>query len=140
MTSFKIHWGVTQWYTLPLTIFSIVVDTVIFHWVTLVAGEEAVPDGFGQAVQWLATFFYANDGLITSPRPAHIQEALGVLTGLFDRVGLNKNVNKTIEMVCQPCHFVVRHSEVAYMRRMTGVVPSFQERQQEIVWCPYCKM
>ena len=30
----------------PPNIFNLVVDTVTCHWVTLVAGEEAGPDGF----------------------------------------------------------------------------------------------
>ena len=72
---------------------------MICHWVTLVAGEEAGPDGFGPAVQWMATFFYANDGLLVFPRPARIQAALDVMTGLFDRVGLQTNVDKTVGIV-----------------------------------------
>ena len=35
-----------------------VVDAVINQWVTLVTGEEAVLDGFGQVVQWLAAKYF----------------------------------------------------------------------------------
>ena len=79
-----------------------VVDAVIRHWVTLVTGEEVEPERFRQPVQWLVAFFYTDDGLLASPRPACLQATLGVLTGLFDRFGLQTNINKTAGMVCQP--------------------------------------
>ena len=58
-----------------------------------------------------------------------------MLNGLFDRVGLHTNINKMVEMVCQPYKIVGRHSVVAYTRQMTGVGPYFQEIQQERVSC-----
>ena len=45
-------------------IFNMVFDAMIHHWVTLVVGEEAGPDGFRWSVQCLAAFFYVNDGII----------------------------------------------------------------------------
>ena len=83
------------------TIFNMVVGTVIRHWVTLVEGEGVGPNGFRRAVQWLAEFFYANVVPLASPRPSRPQAALDVLEGLFDRVGFQTNVNKTVGMVCQ---------------------------------------
>ena len=76
------------------------VDAVIFHWVTLVAGYKAGTDEFGRTVQWLESFFYADDVLLNSPRPNRLQGALDVLTGVFNRVDLKTNINKTICMVC----------------------------------------
>ena len=63
-TLFKVHLEVTQGYPISPAIFSILVDAVNCHWVTLVEGEEAVTDGFRRVVQWLAAFFYAKDGLL----------------------------------------------------------------------------
>ena len=40
------------------------------------------------------TLFYADGSIFTSPNPERLQEALGVLTGLFDQVGLIANVEK----------------------------------------------
>ena len=77
-------------------------------------GEEAGPEEFGRAVQNLATLFYADGGLLASPRPVRIQETMDVLTGLFDRVGMRTNVDKTVGMVCQPCHTSGRQFEVVY--------------------------
>ena len=65
-----------------------VVDAVIQNWVMLVSGEEARTEGFGQGIQWLVDFFYANDGLLVYPRTDLLLEALNVLKGLFNRVGL----------------------------------------------------
>ena len=83
---------------------------MIRYWVTLVGGEEAGPDGFGWVFQWLASLFYADNGLLALPRPDHIQPALDILTGLFNRMGLQINVNKKVGMVCQPCHIFGGHS------------------------------
>ena len=46
-TLFKVHQGITQVDPLSPTIFTIVVVSEICYWVTLVALEESVPEGFG---------------------------------------------------------------------------------------------
>ena len=91
---FKGHQGATQGDTLSPTIFNMVVDAVIHHWVTLVEGEDAGTEVFRQVIQWLAVLFYTENGLLNSPRPARLQEALENLTRLFDRVGFQTNVKK----------------------------------------------
>ena len=126
-TPFKVHRGVTQGYPLSPTVFNMVVDSVNFHWVMLLVGGESGPDGFGRLVQWMAEFFYADDRPLTLPRLSRLQVASYVLTGLFYRVGLHTNINKIVGMVCQPCHIVGVHLEMAYMRRITGVGPYFWE-------------
>ena len=65
------------------------VEAVIWKWVVLVAGEEVRPGGFGRVAQWLEEFVYTNDGILTSPQPSCLQEALDVLTGLLDNVNLH---------------------------------------------------
>ena len=72
-TPFKGHQQVTQVGDLYPTIFNMVFDAVISHWFILVVEEEVGPDGFERAVQWLAAFFYSNDRLIASTKPARIQ-------------------------------------------------------------------
>ena len=47
--------GVTQGNPLYLTIFNMVVDTVIQHWATRVAREDTGPEGFGRVVPKLTT-------------------------------------------------------------------------------------
>ena len=47
----------------------------------------------------LTALFYADGGIITLTRTARMQEELDVLTGMFDRVGLQTNAKKTVGMV-----------------------------------------
>ena len=75
------------------------VDAIIWHWVNMVAGEEALHEVFGWAFQWLAAFFYAYDGILAYPQPACLQVVLEAPTGIFDWVGLRMNVNKMVGMV-----------------------------------------
>ena len=98
-TRFKGHRGVTQGDPLYPTIFNMVVDMVICIWKNLVAGEEAGPYGFGRTVQYMATFFYANDVFLALTRPARIKAVLYVPKELFERVGLHTNLDKTVGMV-----------------------------------------
>ena len=72
-TPFMVHQGVTQGGYLSPTIFNIVVDAVICHWIILATGEDAGPDGFWWLFQWLVEFFYANDGLVFLPSIYHFQ-------------------------------------------------------------------
>ena len=95
----------------------------------MVAGEEAGLDGFGRVVQWMAALFYANNEMLALPRSAWIHADLYFLTGLFDRVGIQTNINKTVGMACQSCYIVVGHLEVAYTQRMMGVGSYFWEQQ-----------
>ena len=72
-TSFNVHQGVTQGVPISPTTFKMVVDVVICHWVTLVSGEELGTNGFGWDIQWLAGFFYSDDGILALPIPSHLQ-------------------------------------------------------------------
>ena len=62
--------GVTQGDPLSLTVVNVMVDTVLRHWVSVVAATEwtAEPstEGFGQDIQRLEKYFYADNGLLAS--------------------------------------------------------------------------
>ena len=61
------------------------------------------------------------------------------LVGLFDRMGLRKNVGKTVIMVCHPCQAGTgNRTEEAYGRRVTGEGKSYTERQRKPVECLEC--
>ena len=66
--------------------------------------------------------FYMNFGILASLLPACLHVVLAALVGLFERVGLCINVNKTAGMVCKTCLMSDRHSVTAYTSMMTGVV------------------
>ena len=96
---FKGYQGVTQGDPLPPTIFNLVVDAVIRHWVTVVTPNEAGTGGLSLTIIDLVDYFYANDGLVPSTQPERLQRAFDVLTGLFDQVELQTNTVKTVGMV-----------------------------------------
>ena len=102
------------------TIFNVVVDAVVRHWVTL-AMEEADKQGErGREGRHQASLFYADDGMVALSDPRWLQWAFSMLVGLFDRVGLNTNTGKTVSMTCRPCTAAGNQSEEAYGRKMTG--------------------
>ena len=50
-------------------------------------------------VRHQADLFYADDGMVASYDPRWLQWAFNALLSLFERVGLQKNVGKTVSMV-----------------------------------------
>ena len=83
--------------------------------------------------------FYADDGMIVSSDPAWLQSAFAALVAIFDRLGLMKNVGKTVRMVCHPCQAGSGNkTEEAYGRMITGEGRSYTERQREWVACGEC--
>ena len=79
-------------------IFIVVVDAVIFHWVTVVTQTEAGTGGIGLAIIDLAAYFYTNDDLVALTKPKMLQRTFDVLIGLFNRVGLKTDAAKTVGM------------------------------------------
>ena len=69
-------------------------------------------------IRTLIAIFYADDGLIASRNPKTLQTAVNLLTGLFDRVGLQTNTTKTEVMVFVPGKIRTFLSESAYRARM----------------------
>ena len=82
------------------TIFNVVIDAVIFHWVTLVTPSEADTGGLGMIILDLVSYFYAYNVLVASTQLERLQSAFDILAGLFDRVGLRTKTVKTVGMVC----------------------------------------
>ena len=84
---------VTQGDPLSPTIFNVVVDAVIKHWVKVVGGwqEGAGQEGLGMSIQALPALFYGDGVLVASPESACLQGAFDALKGLFNHVGLRTN-------------------------------------------------
>ena len=49
-----------------------------------------------------AEYLYADDGILASTQATRLQNNIYALTEIFDRVGLNINVDKIMSMECQP--------------------------------------
>ena len=71
-------------------------------------------------------FFYADDGLVASTDPVWIQGLFNNLTGLFYRVGIQKNSRKTVGIVCRPYLAVGNQLEAAYDQQMKGEVLTYR--------------
>ena len=76
--------------------------------------------------------------MVTSSDPGWLKAAFSTLVGLFDKVGLQKNVGKTVGMVCHPCQAAVNLNKEVYGRRVTGVGPTYRERLKGQVACGEC--
>ena len=142
---------------MPPTIFNVVVDTVVHHWEYLVAEREGggssgddrdgvqtagrkIRDQDGgrklaeeghQRLTAKAELFYADDGMVASIYPGWLLLEFDTLTGMYDRVGLWRNVINTIRMACSPCQAAGVRADEAYKRRMKGEGRSLKERQRE---------
>ena len=61
-----------------------------------------------------------------------------MLTGIFNREGLRKNVCKAMGIVCKPFWAARVLADKAYTQIMMGEGQSFKEKQRERVLCPEC--
>ena len=100
-TGFKGERGMTEGDPLSPTIFNVLVDAVVRHWVTLAVEEAETRGEWGREGRHQAALLYADDGMVALSDPCWIQWAFNTLVVLFDRVGLQTNVGKTVSMTCR---------------------------------------
>ena len=129
--AFKGARRVTQGDPLSPTIFNVVVDAVVRHWIDVLVAETAEKGETGREGRHQSAVFYADDGVVVSLDPAWLQGAFSALVAIFDRVGLRTNFGNTVSMACHPCRAgAVNRTEAGYTRRMTGVGKTYTERQR----------
>ena len=119
------------------TIFDVVVGAVVRHWLEglQTANEEKGATGGGH----FSAVFYADDGMVGASDPAWLQGEFIALVAIFNRVGLQTNVDKTVSMACHPFRAGSgNRTTEGYRRRITGDGNSFRERQRERVACGEC--
>ena len=112
-----------------------VVDAVVRHWVTVMvegAEDQGEREQEGRHQNYL---FYEDDGMVALLDPRWIQGKFSTLVGLFDRLGLRTNVEKSVGMVYRLLQAAGTHSEVACGRQMKGEGPSYQKRHKGRVQC-----
>ena len=77
------------------------VDAVVGNWVTvMVEGAEDWGE-CGKEGRHHNYLFYADYGTVAASDQQWPQGDFSTLVGLFDRVGLQTNVSKKVDMVCQ---------------------------------------
>ena len=114
--------GVTQGDLLSPTIFNVVVDAVVRHWIDGLVAETAEKGETGREGQPQLAVFYADDGIVVLSDPAWLQGAFSALVAISDRVGLRTNVGKTVIMACNPCWAGAgNRTETSFSRSLTGV-------------------
>ena len=65
----KGYHGVTQVDPLYPMLFNVVMESVIHHWVTVVALTKDGREGLGLSIRELEAYFYAGDVLVASTQP-----------------------------------------------------------------------
>ena len=137
--AFKGARGVTQGDPLSPTIFNVVVDAVVRHWIDGMVEEADETGETGRDGRHQSAVFYSDEGMVVLSDPAWLQGAFSSLVAIFDRVGLRTNVGKTVIMACHPCRAGAgNRTEAAYSRRLTGLGKTYAERQRERVACGEC--
>ena len=111
---FKGEWGVIQGGPLSPTIFNVVVDVVVRHWVTLAVTEAETRGEWRREGRHQAALFYADDGMVASSDLQWQQWTFTKLVGLFDQVGLNTTMGKMVSIACRPCTAAGNQLEEAY--------------------------
>jgi len=82
--------------------------------------------------------FYADDGELWDYDPTRLQAALTDLEGLFLRMGLRINGNKTKTLLTLPTVATTNISTIAYKQRMNGIGDTYRTRKQRRTICPVC--
>ena len=93
---------------------------MVRQWVYMMVEGTEERGNCGQEGRHHNALLYADDGMVASSDPRWLQGAFSTLVGLFNRVGLQTNVEKIVGMVCQSCQADGTQSEVAYGRHMRG--------------------
>ena len=118
------------------TIFNVVVDAVVWHWIDGIVDKTVEKGETGREGRHQLAVFYADDGMVFSSDPAWLLGAFSALVAIFGRVGLRTTVSKTVSMACHPCQARAgKWTEAGYSRRLTGVGKTYAERQIERVAC-----
>ena len=108
-TSFKGYHMVNQEDPLSPTIFNVVLDAVLRHWITVAETKENIVDlgaaeteGFGRDMQKLSAQLYSDGGFQVLTQAACLQSDFDTMKELFNRVGILTNLAKMVSMSCQP--------------------------------------
>ena len=87
--AFKGARGVTQGDLLSPTIFNVVVDAVVRHWIEGLVTENEEKGETGREGRHQSAVFYTDDGMVVSSDPAWLQGDFSALVAIFDRVNSN---------------------------------------------------
>ena len=81
-----------------------VVESVIRHWVKVIAKKKAGAEVLGTSIHDLAAYLYAYGGIFTLTQPERLKKAIDGLTYFFKQVGLQENTRHMVIISYQQCH------------------------------------
>ena len=111
---FKAWRGVTQDGPFSPTLFNLMMYAINSEWDRLLLLKGVPVDD----ICAFRAIFYADDGLIVARNPKHLQMAIDLLTGLFGRVDLQTNTQKTEVMTFLPGKIRTSLSGTAHQAQM----------------------
>ena len=104
---------------------------MVHHWLPMKLEDDVViHNGLVHAVGWRLGVLYADDGLLGFWDPEWLQGAFNILIGLLLWIGLMYKVAKSKTMKCHQGTIWSGISEVAFDRKSTGKVATYQDRLQ----------
>ena len=110
----------TQGDPLSPTIFNVVVDEVVWHWIEEMVESAGIKGGRRPEGRHQNTLLYVDDGIIAPSDPGWLQGTFSTLVRLFSQVSLRTNSRKTFRMVYHPCQAAGTQLKAAYKGQMTG--------------------
>jgi hypothetical protein len=120
--------GITQVEIFSPISFNTLIDCVVRHRLHLTIGENGITQGgLSTTVEQILALFYADDGCILTVSHKWLQQALTMLTHLFEPIELTTNTQKTILMTSHPTMLNTNISQKANHRKNTGNGPTYRE-------------
>ena len=122
-----------------LTIFNVLLNRVVCHWISLTVEDEQVThEELGMVAGRCMGVFNADDGMLGSRYPEWLQGAINVLIRLFRRVLLMENIAKYKTTTCQTGEIFTGMSEEEFGWRSTGEGVKHRECLRLRIPCTYC--
>ena len=104
------------------------VESVVWHWLSLTVEDEySIHDGLRLSVGRSMGMFYADDGFIRLQDLEWIQKFINFLIGLFCRVGMMANVQKSKTTTCHMGEICTGISSEDFSWRSTGEGTTYRE-------------
>ena len=132
---FSMGIGVTQGDPVSPTLFNIIVDAVFQATLQEICGPQEYQQGFGWSTREHNILFYVDDGRISGQELIWVQASLTKMVRIFERIGLQTNLNNTKAIICTTGFIWGQQGAEACKKGATGEGPTFRETNRTRVRC-----